>query len=178
MKCTARGGVAFVGLLARLSPVHRDFYRSPTEMNRQSTDETDDAINAAVIWAYVLPIAVFVAGAVYISQLDYGSREQVLIAGLYVLVPICFVLGVIGRYATRLGFLLVATNFCSGLLYSGDMGGGWSHGVAGGMTTANAIVAGIVLLVTVGVRKRVTRSSVPPRRADIADYHKRRSRAF
>ena len=132
--------------------------RSPTEMASQITSATDNAVFAATVWAYLLPSIAFVAGAYLVSQLDYGTREQVLISGVYVLVPACIALGLLGRYATRLGFLLVATTFCSGLLYSGDMGGGWSHGVAGGMTTANAIVAGIVLLATSAVRKRVGRS--------------------
>ena len=136
-------------------------------MNSQITSNDDDVIAASKVWAYMLPSFVLVAGAIFVSQLDYGTREQVLVSAVYFLVPVCIALGLLGRYTTRIGLLLVATTFCSGLLYSGDMGGGWSHGVAGGFTTANAIVSGIVLLFTSTVRNRLLRSR------GIATDHKR-----
>lgn len=117
----------------------------------------DDPTAIALVWAYIVPIVAIIAGATWVSQLDYGSRERILISAMYFLVPLCLLLGLLGRYAKHVGFVLVATTFCSGLLYSGDVGGGWSHGVAGGMTTANAIVAGLVLLIASAARDHVIR---------------------
>ncbi len=122
----------------------------------------DDPAKIALVWAYILPVVAAIAGAIWVSQLDYGSRERILVAAIFFGVPICVLLGLLGSYAKHLGFILVATVLCSGLMYSGDMGGGWSHGIAGGMTTANAIVAGFALLIASAVRRRVIRWRATP----------------
>jgi len=136
--------------------------RSPTQMKSHGASTGDDSIATALVWAYIVPIVVVIAGATWVSQLDYGSRERILISAIYVLVPLCVLLGLLGRYTKHLGFIIVVTTFFSGMMYSGDMGGGWSHGIAGGMTVANAIVAGFVLVITSFIRDRVIRWRLAP----------------